>query len=162
MKSYLQIIYDRELTLPKVIENNNSVFEDIRINLVKRNSKVIYLNRKLPRIELHKKVKTMSGEEVIIKNFNYEYILVSGSIKDSLVIDLGDGIVFNCSLKKVINSQGLYFINNYKEFLQNKKMMDKLKIFMGEYKDYSIAEKEKEDLEKKMPPKDEFDENAYL
>lgn len=161
-RSYLSIIYDREPTLPSVIESHNSVFDDIRINIKRRSSKATNFNRRLPRIKLNKEVKTITGEKVIIKNFNYEYILIKGTVDDFIVLNLGDNISLNCSLNKVVDSQGLYFIDNYKDLLNNKVFMNKLNIFMGEYEEYLIDEKEKEELMKKMPPKDEFDENMYL
>lgn len=75
-KKYYNIIYDREHSLPKQIKENMSVFEDFQLNLMRRASKDIGFSRKLARIYLNKKVKSFECDEVIIKNFNYKYILV--------------------------------------------------------------------------------------
>lgn len=157
MKNYLHIIYDREPTLPKIIEEHNSVFDDIKINISKRRGRVINFNRKLPRMKLHKVL-----DKVTLKNYNYEYVLLQGSLEESLALDLGDGIIMNCTLRKIVNGKGLYYIENYEELIENKAFMKKIESFISEFEDYAIEEKKRQGLERKRAPRDEFDENLYL
>ena len=161
-KPYLHIIYDREPTLPKTIENHNSVFDDVRINIMKRGKKSIQFNRKLPRIQMLKNIKTTDGKEVILKNFNYEYVLISGTLSKNLIFDLGNNLFMECTLSKAIGEDILYSIDNFKELNSNKAFMEKIQTYILEYDEYIKAEKEKQRLERKRAPKDEFNEALYI
>lgn len=161
-RNYLHIIYDREPTLPKVIENHNSVFDDLRINIMKRGKKTIHFNRKLPRVQLLKKLRTTDGMEVVLKNLNYEYVLIAGTTSEKVTLDLGHNIFMKCTLSKVIGDEILYAIDNFEELNSNEIFMKKIQSYISEYDEYIKAEKERQRLERKRAPKDEFNEALYI
>ena len=76
LKQLLRILYDRVPELPKIVEMNNSIFDDIRINVLKRGEQKVKFNRKLPRVNLNKELYSKEHGKVKIINFNYEYAVL--------------------------------------------------------------------------------------
>lgn len=70
LKQLLRILYDRVPELPKIVEMNNSIFDDIRINVLKRGEQKVKFNRKLPRVNLNKELYSKEHGKVKIINFN--------------------------------------------------------------------------------------------
>lgn len=103
-KSMLNILYDREPTFPKTIAKNSGVFDDIKVNLKNRNKHDDTFNRKLPRIELHKKLRSIEAGKVELINFNYEYALIKiyreTNRISQLTIPIDRDIVLKCELGK--------------------------------------------------------------
>lgn len=103
-RSMLNILYDREPTFPKEIAKNSDFLDDISINITKRNSRSDTFNRKLPRIDLHKKLRSLEAGKIEILNFNYEYALIKLYRKTNKVsqlsIPIGNDLVLKCRLGK--------------------------------------------------------------
>ncbi|MDO5516232.1 MAG: glycosyltransferase [Clostridium sp.] len=103
-KNMLNILYDREPVFPKTITKNSGVLDDIKINIKKRKRNYDTFNRKLPRIELHKKLRSIEAGKVEILNFNYEYVLIKLYRKTNrisqLSIPVGRDIILKCELGK--------------------------------------------------------------
>lgn len=103
-KSMLNILYDREPVFPKIITKNSAFLDDIKLNIMKRKVKSDTFNRKLPRIELHKKLRSIEAGKVEILNFNYEYALIKLFRKTNKVsylsIPVGKDIILKCELGK--------------------------------------------------------------
>lgn len=177
-KQLLGIIYDRVPTLPKYIEKNNSIFDDIRINILKRGKKQVLYNRKLPRIILNKKLESIECGTVIISNFNYEYAVIKTDIKHKMVkeinIPIVEGINLKCILEKSLDytakgkkqiikeSSQLYRIEQYEDIVQNSFFQSELLSWISEYKNETNIKNQKRISEKNAMPADELDEMSYL
>lgn len=179
-KQLLGIIYDREPSLPKNIEKNNSVFEDIRINIFKRGKKTILFNRKLARINLNKKLVSKECGIVTLVNFNYEYAVLQTIIKYKtaryLTIKIDDKIDLNFILVKSLDnlslqkdknkvleySSQLYKIENYQNIAQNKFFKRILLNWIKEYKDEIYLNRKKELNQTNLNSSDELNEMSQL
>lgn len=106
-KQLLGVVYDRVPSLPKNIEKNNSIFDDIRINILRRTAKPITFKRKSVRIDLNKKIQSLECGIVEIVNFNYDYIAVKTDIRhkdiNNLTIKAGNDINLECRYVKNLN-----------------------------------------------------------
>ncbi len=78
LRSYLQIVHDRDHTLPKEMDLWETSADDIMRNLKVRFKKNRRDKRALPRIEMNEKVIFEGGYEGIIRDFNYQYIRIEG------------------------------------------------------------------------------------
>ncbi|PJI06707.1 MULTISPECIES: glycosyltransferase [Clostridium] len=124
-KKLLQIIYDRVHSLPKSLDKSNSIFDDIRVNVLDRNKKPFQFNRKLPRIELNTELLSDESGEVTMTSFNYEYIVLkeicSKRLSSRLTLHISYNKRINCIFEKNINYKRkekfhsyLYRIEDYK------------------------------------------------
>lgn len=170
-KNLLSITYDREPSLPKNLDENSSIFDDIRVNILTRNKKKILFNRKLPRIQLKKLLISNEGIEVKVTSFNYEYfgIRIQGLNEPAknLIIPINENIVLHCLLERKVHYDitnknkgaiGLYKILNFRDIVYNEDFKHILEKWILEYSD-----KKKDYIKsKKMPPADELDEMSYL
>ena len=75
-KAYMQIVYDREHSLPKKISKSSSIYGDITSNIMGRMNKVSYASRKQVRLPVDKEYSLVNGGKVKIVNFNFEYVLL--------------------------------------------------------------------------------------
>lgn len=179
-RQLLNIIHDREPALPKQLEKNSSIFEDLRINLLKRQKKPLTLNRKLPRINLNKRVEVEDFGSITMVNFNYEYLLVKNKKnmlnREKIKIHLSHGIILNGTLKKGSartqrngeKEKGeeellLYKIDNYKQIAENTKLLELLNLWIKQYESAEIAAIERDKRSKgRGIAEDEFDEMKHL
>lgn len=179
-KQLLAIIYDREPTLPKYIEKNNSIFDDIRINILNRGKKSILLNRKLPRIKLNKRLRSEECGDIILHDFNFEYAVIKTNlmykINEVITIPIGDEIKIKFTLDKPIDyiepskkkkqkldkSFQLYKVEEYEVIAQNEIFKSKLSSWLMEYK-HDVLRLKQENLEQsKLKTLNEFDEMLYI
>ena len=180
LKQLLGIIYDRVPTLPKYIEKNNSIFDDIRINILKRGKKSVLFNRKLPRIVLNKKLKSEECGIITLCNFNYEYAVIKTDIKyrnvKEITVHVNDKIDFKCMLDKPIDyeksfkgkkrliedSSQLYKIQQYDSLAKNETFKSGLLNWITEYKNEISIKKQQQLQQRKSKSLYEFDEMSYL
>lgn len=164
MRQLLQIIYDREPTLPQKLDKDSSTFEDIRINFVMRNKNEFVSNRRLARFQLHRTVESIEYGRVTLVDFNYEYIQIElgdhPELAPVLTIPLKDGITLECAyVQSLINKAGtLYRISNYESIAENGVMEAILQEWLHEAR----LEQEKAKSHKASAQSDELDEMAYL
>lgn len=186
-RQLLNIIYDREPTLPKIIKKNSGIFDDIGINISKRRNKGINFNRKLPRIILEKEFDTLEAGRISILNFNYEYALIKinytnehsesnkwqnmnfeGRYPEKLTVLLNDKLKFYCILGKDENYQNLpegrlYVIENYEDFINNNEFESMLRKWIREHNLKEEYENKKlRENKKRLIPDDELDELSKL
>lgn len=76
-QAYLQIIYDREHSLPKYIVENYGSITDWVHNFQSRMSKQALFSRRLPRLNIQKMVRTDQGFAVKLCDFNYDYLTLA-------------------------------------------------------------------------------------
>lgn len=76
-QAYLQIIYDREHSLPKYIVENYGSITDWVHNIQSRFAKQALFSRRLPRLNIQKRVASDLGYPVMLCDFNYDYLTVA-------------------------------------------------------------------------------------
>ncbi|WP_218827896.1 glycosyltransferase [Paenibacillus rigui] len=163
-RQLLQIIYDREPTLPSRLDKDSSTFEDIRVNLVKRNKDEYAMNRKLPRVHLLRSVESVECGMVTLVDFNYQYAQFElgptiGAVPQ-LTIPLNDGFVLDCKFAQshVGRSGRLYRISNYEALAESGVIDSVLKQWVQEAK----WQQQQAELLQRKKQSDELDEMAYL
>ena len=109
-KTYMQIIYDREHTLPKTISKSSGIYGDITSNIMGRMNKIPFTTRKQVRIDVNREYPVKSGGTVGIINFNFEYVLldVTEEDNDKYEIELEKELVLICHRQH----NNLYKIDN--------------------------------------------------
>ena len=109
-KSYMQIVFDREHTLPKKISKSSSIYGDITSNIMGRMSKMPFVSRKQVRLDVNKEYPVMAGDTVKIINFNFEYVLldVTEDAPEKFEIQLEKGLSLICHRQR----QNLYKVDN--------------------------------------------------
>ncbi|MGN0352658.1 MAG: glycosyltransferase [Roseburia sp.] len=167
-----QIVYDRVPTLPAEVNQHSSFYEDLKNNISKRKRESKESNRKLPRVDVYRKLYTPEGERMRMLNFNYSYVLIRNKkrkYQENLILkDQETEITFVCKLKKVLyekNNQkamiGLYTLENEAEFQNNREFERILAIWEKEAEEWSERQKKiQKELQKTSPY--EFKEEAYL
>ena len=165
LKQLLRILYDRVPELPKIVEMNNSIFDDIRINVLKRGEQKVKFNRKLPRVKLNKELYSKEHGKVKIINFNYEYaVLKTNKVFDSLILKINDCIdikfiLTDTSSAKIEENTYLYKVDNYEEISANEEFAEILNQWI---KEYEIYMKRKKNEKIKLEDEDVFNEMEYL
>ncbi|CAG9717515.1 glycosyltransferase [Clostridium neonatale] len=165
LKQLLRILYDRVPELPKIVEMNNSIFDDIRINVLKRGEQKVKFNRKLPRVNLNKELYSKEHGKVKIINFNYEYaVLKTNKVFDSLILKINDCIdikfiLTDTSSAKIEENTYLYKVDNYEEISANEEFAEILNQWI---KEYEIYMKRKKNEKIKLEDEDVFNEMEYL
>lgn len=147
-KKLLELIYNREPSLPKVIEPDSSVYDDIRFNVLNRCKGKINSSRKLARIMVNKTILSDENIWINIINCNYKYILIKNEegISKSISIRILKDIVLKCSFEKNIDYKGnnlmLYKIDNYKDVNKNNKLLEVFMLWNKQYENRKINNKE--------------------
>lgn len=166
-KQMLQIVYDREPSLPKEINAGLSTVDDIVINIWKRTGGHEYFSRKLPRIELNNHVVTTEGIRILLRDFNYEFLTIQylrgQKISEKLTL-FENNIEIKCILRDQTSKyEAIYQIVNSKDLIPNIEFRSVLKSWMY---DYEIDLDEKNTYHKKvneiLKEYESFDELEYL
>ncbi|MFI3176318.1 MAG: glycosyltransferase [Eubacteriales bacterium] len=131
--NYLQIFHDRVPTLPQKLSKRTGVFDDLRINMMRRLQVQSYENRKKPRVDMDVIIKDEKGKQYHLADFNYQYISLhnqSDILPDeiSLILPCEENIILKCVKEEsVLTDRTLYHIKNYDKLSQNsstKQMME--------------------------------------
>ncbi len=77
-ENYAQIVFDRLPTLATEIKT--SAAKDLMVFFKRKTASSVLSQRKLPRIPLDASLKTDSGETVHVSNYNYQYMLLTGTV----------------------------------------------------------------------------------
>ena len=124
-RTYFQIVFDREHTLPKFI--HSGFVKDVAEIVNGRMKHSHVSNRKLPRVPLNKVIAAQDGRQIRVINYNYEYILLSGVFGgEALTLSCGSDIVIYCiplSCKPIENAT-LCRIENWREAAENPKLRE--------------------------------------
>lgn len=172
LNQLLNIVYDRIPSLPRNLDKNSSIYDDIRVNVLTRNKKVISLNRRLARINLD---KTINSKDISAKlvNFNYQYIVFEMESSSEVVkIKINKDITLNCEFereliynantsknKKVEVSKQvlrLYSVKEYENIYSNDKLKQVLHIWINEYRINKLKKRSNNTIS------NDFDEMASL
>lgn len=85
-RQYMQIVYDREHTLPKELPSSKSIYDDFGLLLNKSGRQGIDASRKIPRIDMHLPFTLRTGGRGIVLDFNY----LHAKIQSDFPVDYGD------------------------------------------------------------------------
>ena len=77
-ENYAQIVFDRLPTLATEIKT--SAAKDLMVFFKRKTASSVLSQRKLPRILLDASLKTDSGETVHVSNYNYQYMMITGTV----------------------------------------------------------------------------------
>lgn len=77
-ENYTQIVFDRLPTLATEIKT--SAAKDLMVFFKRKTASSVLSQRKLPRILLDASLKTDSGETVHVSNYNYQYMMITGTV----------------------------------------------------------------------------------
>lgn len=133
-----QIIYDREVTLPKCISGSVSMVDDLMINVSKRIVSNSMYNRKLPRIELDEMLIANDGEHVRLRDFNYEFLTIDCKADietdQELTLWIGRGLYFQCrAAQRLSDGRTMCRVLNDKELAGNPEFKELLNTWMRRY-----------------------------
>lgn len=112
-ENYAQIVFDRLPTLATEIKT--SAAKDLMVFFKRKTASSVLSQRKLPRIPLDASLKTDSGETVHVSNYNYQYMLLTGTVPGpAFDVYMGNTVLH---LKKTPSSVGgkdtLFEIENW-------------------------------------------------
>ena len=137
-ENYAQIVFDRLPTLATEIKTG--AVKDLLVFFKRKTASSVLSQRKLPRIPLDASLKTDSGETVHVSNYNYQYMLLTGTVPGpAFDVYMGNTVLH---LKKTPSSVGgkdtLFEIENWEnisdslelheallELIQGKQMEEK-------------------------------------
>lgn len=171
-QDFLQLIYDREPSLPDNLDESLSSFDDLRLNITRRVVKSDFQNRKKARIPVMKNFTTNMGDKVKMINFNYQFALFELGVfaPDHFTIELEKGLTIQLKKNLIIGEQDvLYRVENYQEIYDNKELYEKMEnwanTMAAEFEketDHLVKKKTAVRKKKSMIPEDEFYEMNYL
>lgn len=125
--SYLQIVYDRDHSLPKQMDLWVTAADDITRNAKVRLEKQKVDKRTLPRIQLNKQIEFEGGYKGRIRDFNYQYMRIEGlGANINTLCYYSDKFQLKIKLKligeksHVDSDSRLYKVTNYASIIKNK------------------------------------------
>lgn len=128
---YCQLIYDREPSLPTNLDESQSSFEDLKKNVTKRMVNSEFHNRKKARIPVNKTFLADGYNEVMMVNYNYDYVLLEKrlGLGRFLELELEDGLMLELGKYRELGRGGiLYRVENeaelYEDFVLHTKIRE--------------------------------------
>lgn len=128
---YCQLIYDREPSLPTNLDESQSSFEDLKKNVTKRIVNSEFHNRKKARIPVNKTFLADGYNEVMMVNYNYDYVLLEKrlGLGRFLELELEDGLKLELGKYRELGRGGiLYRVENeaelYEDFVLHTKIRE--------------------------------------
>lgn len=165
---FMQLIYDRDPSLPMNLDESVSSFDDLRINVSKRLHTQNFQNRRRARIPINGDYPSDMERMVHILDFNYEYVLLGDAGRTPAVfsIRLEDGLELECVIdKRLEDARKLYKVSNYKKLHDDALLHEKLKNWLCVHA-YQKEKKENAPAislkRQRMQAVDEFSEMEYL
>lgn len=131
-QNYAQIVFDRLPTLATEIKT--SAAKDLMVFFKRKTASSVLSQRKLPRISLDASLKTDSGETVHVSNYNYQYMLLTGTVPGpAFDVYMGNTVLH---LKKTPSSVGgkdtLFEIENWENISDSLELHEALlKLIQG-------------------------------
>lgn len=165
---FMQLIYDRDPSLPMNLDESVSSFDDLRINVSKRLHTQNFQNRRRARIPINGEYPSDMERRVHILDFNYEYVLLGNARWTPAVFSilLEDGLELECVIdKRLEDARKLYKVSNYKKLHDDALLHETLKNWLRAH----AHQKEKKEnapavslKRQRMQAVDEFSEMEYL
>lgn len=137
-REYLQLVYDRQHSLPKSMNIWVTAFDDLVNNASQRLERQRSEMRALPRIQLERSVRFEEGVSGILVDFNFKYALVRGLSEraDTLTLAPRNGVRIQLeNTKKSLSTPGvtLYSVTNWEELASSKAFQTLLEDWIFEY-----------------------------
>lgn len=137
-REYLQLVYDRQHSLPKSMNIWVTAFDDLVNNASQRLEKQRSEMRALPRIQLERQVRFEEGVTGTLIDFNFKYALLRGLSEsaDTLTLSPRSGVVIHLqNSNKPMTTPGviLYSVVNWEELTNSKAFQTLLEDWIFEY-----------------------------
>ena len=137
-REYLQLVYDRQPSLPKSMNIWVTAFDDLVNNASQRLEKQRSEMRALPRIQLERSVRSEEGVTGTLIDFNFKYALMRGLSEkaDTLTIIPRNGVqIVLQNANKPMTTPGvtLYNVVNWEELTASKAFQTLLEDWIFEY-----------------------------
>ena len=137
-REYLQLVYDRQHSLPKSMNIWVTAFDDLVNNASQRLEKQRSEMRALPRIQLERSVRSEEGGTGTLIDFNFKYALMRGLSEqaDTLTIIPRSGVqIVLQNANKPMTTPGvtLYNVVNWEELIASKAFQTLLEDWIFEY-----------------------------
>lgn len=165
---FMQLIYDRDPSLPMNLDESVSSFDDLRINISKRLYTQNFQNRRRARIPINDDYPADIAQKVHIIDYNYEYVLLDSGKKLPAIfsIILEEGLELECVLeKRLLEEKRLYRVSNYRKLHDDPALHEKLKNWLHSNTHGEIREEDTPKVSlkrRRMQAADEFSEMEYL
>lgn len=129
-QNYDQIVFDRVPTLATEIKT--SAMKDLLVFFRRKTSSSVLSKRTLPRIPLHCTLETADGRSVDIRDYNYQYMSIAGSVPFSeFCVRVGNATL---QLKKTKGSIGgkdnLFEVENWKSISVSDEVYEAISEFL--------------------------------
>ena len=137
-REYLQLVYDREHSLPKSMNIWVTAFDDLVNNASQRLETQRTEMRTLPRIRLERSVRFEEGVSGTLIDFNFKFMLLRGLSEnlDKLTLSPRNGVRIELeNTKKAMTTPGviLYKVVNWEELASSKAFQTLLEDWIFEY-----------------------------
>ena len=137
-REYLQLVYDREHSLPKSMNIWVTSFDDLVSNASRRLETQRTEMRALPRIQLERFVRFEEGISATLIDFNFKYVLLRGLSESAETLTLLPRVGIRIELEnsnKPMSSPGvtLYRVVNWEELSASKAFQTLLEDWICEY-----------------------------
>ena len=137
-REYLQLVYDRQPSLPKSMNIWVTAFDDLVNNASQRLEKQRSEMRALPRIQLERSVRSEEGVTGTLIDFNFKFALMRGLSEkaDTLTIIPRNGVqIVLQNANKPMTTPGvtLYNVVNWEELTASKAFQTLLEDWIFEY-----------------------------
>ncbi len=137
-REYLQLVYDRQPSLPRSMNIWVTAFDDLVNNASQRLEKQRSEMRALPRIQLERSVRSEEGVTGTLIDFNFKYALMRGLSEkvDTLTIVPRNGVqIVLQNANKPMTTPGvtLYSVVNWEELTASKAFQTLLEDWIFEY-----------------------------
>lgn len=143
-RGMLLIVYDRNPSLPKEIEDGLSAVDDITMNIWHRMGSNTYFNNTLPIMELGNFMETSAGEKLMLVRFNYELLTVQffyGEKIPQRFSLIEHGVEIKCELESDNAKDGIcYRVLNLNALINNTRFRASIKSWMHDY-EVGLSEK---------------------
>ncbi len=165
---FLQLIYDRDPSLPSNLDESLSSFDDLRLNITKRVSTSDFQNRKKARVPVMKSFDTSTWDLIKMINFNYQYALleITRKMPDEFQMELEPGLTLDLKKNRVISwNLVLYRVTNYVDIYYDETLYKKMENWANRMAEEFEQETKKEIAvykKNRMIADDEFYEMDYL
>ncbi|MDR1573024.1 MAG: glycosyltransferase [Clostridiales Family XIII bacterium] len=123
-RAYMQMVFDREHSLPKTMTSSSGLYDDFAANINKRGAPLRQSMRKLPRVYVNRPIKGAAKGETLV-DFNYRYATLRlNSPEDATETkDIGLGFGLTARLRKAradgaAGSEVLYAVENWSELIR--------------------------------------------
>ena len=145
---YMQLIFDREPTLPLTLDDSLSSFDDLRINIRNRTKTRIYDNRRFARTDVEDIAETSDLRKIKILNFNYQFIALETLSNDKKVdVKLSNGLVFKCLYNRTVRGNvRIYTVSNIREIYRDPVR----RMLLNEWLESELTYKKEEAIEKNI------------